>query len=431
MTDSFCSTRRPTPPARALLLLFLVLALVAAGCGGDDAADEGTTTATEDAGGADSASDEPSDAGASDEPSEAADASSEDSAEPVTVTIAHLADLTGPTAEANAAQIRGMDLALAELEESSDVTIEIQREDTGGDPTRALALMREVDANEDVVLQIGPAQTPEFFAAVPVAEQLELPTYSIISGGVFPGEFNEWTWRSGFPDNTAIPDLVEYASDELGASTAAVLFANDNDFSRFGGEFYETTASEAGLEVTSESFSESDTDFSAQVSNVASSEPDVVFISTIPDQAGFLIKSIRDGGIDAPILATNNSVGDVALVADNSEAAADGVIVAAAFDPASDRQIVQDYLAAFDEAYPDTDVSFSPFGYDGIMIVADAVSRIDGEVTRESVREAMGEVQIEGLTGERLLFPDGFGDVRREGVALLEISGDQLVTLDR
>lgn len=343
--------------------------------------------------------------------------------EQTVVRISHIAALTGDISAANEAQIRGMDLALEQVNSTGRYRIEIEREDSGADPAVSVGLMRENGANDDIVLQIGPAASGEYFSAIPLAADLELPTYSIIAGGIYPGEYNEWTWNTGLPETAAVPGLLEYA-ESIGAETIGVMYASDLDFANTAAEAFSSAAEEAGFELVTETFSGEDVSFAAQVSNMQAENPDLIYLADIPQQAGFVLKAIRDGGITVPTMSTDNSVGNHALVAENAQGAAEGHVIVSAFDPFSTRPIVTDYIAAFEEAYPDQQISFDPFGYDGIMLVKAALESIDGEVTREAVRDAMASVSIEGVTGTEISFPDGFGVASREGLAVLQLTAD-------
>ena len=72
------------------------------------------------------------------------------------------------------------------------------------------------------------------------------------------------------------------------------------------------------------------------------------------------------------------------------------------------------------------------YGYDAMLVLENALLKLKGKrVTRENLREALGKVKVEGLTGRELSFPRGYGDVRRRGVSLLKmVSPGELVSLD-
>jgi branched-chain amino acid transport system substrate-binding protein len=343
----------------------------------------------------------------------------------ITVKIAHVAALTGAISAANQAQVRGMDLALEKANASGKYKIEIKRDDSGADPTKAVAITKENAADSSIVLQIGPAASGEFFAAVPLAESLKLPIYSVIAGGTYPGEYSDWTWNSGLPEDAAIPGLIKFAKDKS-AKTIGVLFPSDQDFGKTAAASFTKAAKDAGFNIVSESFGSKDVSFAAQVSKLKGSNPDLVYIATVPQQAGFLIKGIRDGGITVPTMSTDNSVGNHKLVVDNSQGAAEGHVIVSAYDPFSTRPVVKDYATAFNAKFPGVAIAQDPYSYDGIMIVKAALESIQAPVTREKVKEALGKVSIEGVTGSKISWPTGHGVAQREGFATIKLtkSGD-------
>jgi len=338
-----------------------------------------------------------------------------------TIKLAHLAALTGNIAAANEAQVRGMDLALDKVNATGKDKIEIKRDDTGADPAKAVALMKQNATDSSIMLQFGPAASSEFFAAVPLAEGLKLPTYSFIAGGTYPGQYSDWTWNSGLPEEAAIPGLIKFAKDKK-AKTIGVLYAGDLDFGKTAADSFTKAAKDAGFNVVSESVSSKDVSFSAQVSKLKAANPDLVYIADVPQQAGFLLKGIRDGGITVPTMSTDNSVGNHKLVVDNSQGAAAGHVIVSAFDPFSTRPMVQDYLTAFKAKFPGQAVAQDPYAYDGILVVKAALESIKGSVTRESLKDAMSKVSIEGVTGTKISFPQGHGVAQREGLATFQLT---------
>lgn len=339
---------------------------------------------------------------------------------PIEVKIAHLADLTGGIKDANKFQIEGMDIALSEVNTpSAKYKITIDRQDTGADPAKALALMKDVASTSDYVLQIGPPSSTEFFAAIPQAEKLKMPILSMVSGGYYNGTFNQYVFRTSFPDTSAMPALIDYAKTKLNAKSLGSVYANDSDSPRTNGEQMAKAATAKGMKTISYSFSSKDVDFSAQVSKMASDKPDVLFISVLPAQLPFLLKAIRAGGITSKMISTSSVFsGDLKAIYANSGGAADGVIVSTAFDPDSTRQVVKDYEAKFKQLHPDQTISFDVYGYDAIKIIANALSHVSGAVTRDSLRLAFAKVNVDGLTGQGITFPTGYGDVSRREVSL-------------
>jgi branched-chain amino acid transport system substrate-binding protein len=376
----------------------LALSLVGlAACGGgddDDASSSATTTAGE--------------TGASDGP--------------VEIHIAHIADLTGPAKTSNEAHVRGMDLALDVLAEQGDITIDIERRDTSGDVARATSTMTELANDDSIVWQFGPANTGEFFAAIPIADQLKMPMDSVSSGGVFTDEFNDYTFRTSFAENAATSALLDYLSDDLHASKIAAAYANDNDFSKTSAEYFIDAAGDAGIDVTTkQTFSSQDISYSTQAAEIASGHPDAVYVATNIN-AGLLIKAIRDAGYDGPIVGTNNTFHTPSNVYDTSGGETQDIYFVSPFDPNDPRPEVQDFVTRFHAKYPGIEPTVQDaLGYDSLMILAKAALSVDGDITRESLREAFGNVEYDGVTGAGMTFPDHKGDVARENIKIMTI----------
>jgi branched-chain amino acid transport system substrate-binding protein len=356
--------------------------------------------------------------------SSGASPASTDSSGKTVVHIAQLSALTGNlSAAANEAHNRGIDWALEKVNATGHIRIDLDRQDTGGDQARAIALTRENAADDKIVLQIGPATSAEFFSVIPLAKSLHLPVYATFAGGTYPGDYNEWTFNTGFPDAAAIPILVKYAAKTLKAKKAAVLYVSDNDYGTTANKIFTSDAKKAGIDVTSAGFSAKDVDFSAQVTRLKATDPDVVFIAAQPQQSGFVIKAVRDGGIDVPTMSTDNAVGNHKLVFDNSQGTAEGHIVVTPVNPFSDRPQAKAYFEAFPKKFPGAEVSWDPYGYDGIMLLDKALESIKGDITRDKVRAALGKATLDGVTGE-IAFPEGYGVASRSELDILQMGAD-------
>src|SRR5665811_539995 len=320
------------------LVLVLVIAVVAVACSTSETVDTPTTTAGDTA------------------TTTAGDTATTTAApaEPIKVTIAHLADLTGPAKAPNEAQIRGIELALAKLATEGEVEITLDRRDTSCDAARATAIMAEVVADDSIVFQFGPACSGEFFAAIPIAEQNEIPIASFSSGGVFPGEFPAWAFRTSFAENAASKAIVRLLQEELGATRIATAFTGDNDFARTSAEFFITQAEAAGLDiVNNQTFSSQDLSYTTISEEIVASNPDAVYIATSSNTEGLLIKALRAAGLEVPVVGSNNTFHSPKDVWETAGGGLGDVFFVAPYDPADTRPIVQEFLAAFAAAFPD------------------------------------------------------------------------------
>src|SRR5690606_34779194 len=119
-------------------------------------------------------------------------------------------------------------------------------------------------------------------------------------------------------------------------------------------------------------------------------EPDAVVVSALIEAAIPLVTQARELGIDVPIIG-GNGFNNPKLMADAGEAA-EGVVVGAAWNSASDNPLNADFIAAYEEKYGASPDQFAAQAYAGLMIIDEAVrSGCSGE--RDAVKEGLAGIQ--------------------------------------
>ena len=124
-----------------------------------------------------------------------------------------------------------------------------------------------------------------------------------------------------------------------------------------------------------------------------------------PENA-LILRAYRQLGLKAPLLGNYNfSVPQTAAVA---KGLIDGVVFVDAFDPAKPQ--TKAFIESFKKDTGSEPYNLNGYGYDGVMLAADAIRRAGG-TDKEKVREAMqatkGYVGVMGAVGSSYSFPDG------------------------
>ena len=194
-------------------------------------------------------------------------------------------------------------------------------------------------------------------------------------------------------------------------------------------------AERMGLEIVdSEAFATGDKDFKAQMTNIASKNPDVVFCPIYYGEAGLAVQAARQAGCTSTFLGGDGfgSVKDYAS-ADELE----GTVYCSGYAPGTEdvAQFEKDYCETFDvEEVPNM---FAPLAYDASMIMAyglkaaedagltagtdeykqavidaiktmDGVKGITGSYSFDSDNNPIKSVAIIGLTGGEEVFKEMF-----------------------
>ena len=322
------------------------------------------------------------------------------------IRIGALYNVTGGMSSLDAPSLKGAELAAERVNAAGGVLgrpIEVVAVDTRTDQQETAKGAQRV-LSQDVVAGIGMSDTTFVMAAAPLFQEAGIPF--VTSGATHP-ELPQWVgdhmFMTPFGDDDQSYAIADYALDEMGAQTAAVWTDQSMDFTKALSQFFEERFTERGGEILAEdTFMIGDTDFSAQIARLQAMDPqpDIVFVSAIPTEAGLSVKQIREAGIEMPIVSGDGF--DTDLVASTpGPDLADDVWFSTHTYRADDRPEVDDFVQAYQEAYQmEPENAFAPLGYDAMMLVVDAIERA-GSAEPAAIRDALEETRgFKGVTGE-------------------------------
>ncbi|MEA4913720.1 MAG: ABC transporter substrate-binding protein [Christensenella sp.] len=329
------------------------------------------------------------DASASD--ATAADATAADAAQPAasgeTIKVGILGPHTGDYAAYGLAVKNGAQLYIDQVNAAGGINgkqIETIVYDNKGDSTEAItAFTRMVD--EGITALIGDVLTGNTIAVVGEANPINMPmitasataaavTYNADTDTVYTNVF-----RTCFIDPFQGEKMAQYASEKLGAKTAAVLTMTGDDYSVGLADAFKAKCAEAGITVVAdEGYSKGDVDFKAQLTNILAAAPDVVFCPNYYQDDGMIITQARELGLTATFLGGDgwNSVSSYASAED-----LEGSYFCSAYAPGSTdavKKFEADYTAAYGA---DTLSMFSATAYDAAMVLVAALTKAEASGT--------------------------------------------------
>ena len=206
-----------------------------------------------------------------------------------TIKVGLIANTTGGDAQYGLAVQNGVLLYINQLNEAGGINgkqVELVQYDDKGDQTEATnAFNRMVD--EGVTAVIGAVLTAPTIAVADLSFEINMPqiSASATAAGVTvlepddpDSEIRTNVFRACFTDAFQGQRMAQYASEKLGATTAAVIYQTGSDYSEGLKNAFVAQCAELGITVTSEqAFAEGDVDFRAQMTAIASQQPDVIF----------------------------------------------------------------------------------------------------------------------------------------------------------
>ena len=336
------------------------------------------------------------------------------------VPVGSIEILSGPNAAYGVAIKNGLELALGEVNQKGVLggrKIGLTVEDSAANKDQAINAARKLIGRDKVVAIIGPTLSNEMFAVGPVANGRKIPIIGTSTTAAGITAIGPYVFRTSLPESDVIPVTLAYAKTR-GVKTIALMYANDDAFSKSGFDTMKAAAEKAGLKILAiESFSGKDTDFSAQLTKIKSLKPDAVGISALVEPvSGVLLQARQLGfGNETQFIGGNGSnspkLGEIA------GAAANGLIVGSPWFLGKDDPANQAFVKAYEAKYGQPPDQFAAQAFDAMHILARAIDRA-GAAEPEKIRDALLKTDTNGVTGP-FTFTEGRDPASTEGVVVL------------
>ncbi len=401
------------------LLLVMMLALVA--CGGEE--EETPTPAPE-------ATEAPAEPQEVEEPA----APEEEQGEPYKIGIFFSA--TGPASslgipERDTALMIGEQVNAAGGIEGPDGLmhpLELIVEDDQTDSTEAVLIVKRLIEEEGVPVIVGGTGSPASVAVVDTVTEAQVPFISNASSSAIIQPVEERFWVFKTPQ-TNLP-VAQVQADWMaakGISRVASLGVN-NAFGADSMQALQAVAADQGIEIVYEgTFEPADTDFTAQLTQVAGSDAEALIVHATPGEGAPLTVQFRDLGINIPIVH-NHGIGNQAFI-DLAGEAAEGVLfpigkLLVADDlPATDPQkgVLTQYIADYtDYTGGATPSTFGGHAWDSMQMAIMALQNVGPDPV--AIRDYIESIQgFAGISGVFNLSPQDHNGIGKESLVLVEI----------
>lgn len=290
-----------------------------------------------------------------------------------TIRVGMLGPFTGDAAVYGMAVRNGVELYMNQYNEQGGVNgkkVEMFFYDQKGDSTESITVFSRMVEQDGITALIGDVLTDNTIAVVGEAYPLNMPmiTASATAVAVTYDEKTDTVYnnvfRTCFIDPFQGEKMASFASEVLGAKTAAVIYKNGNDYSVGLKDAFVKKCAELGIEVVDEEgYAAGDVDFKAQLTNIMGKNPDVVFCPNYYEDDGLIVSQAREIGLTATFLGGDGWAG-VKKYASAEDL--EGSYYCSAYASGTEE------VAAFEQAYvevygEDTLSMFAALGYDAAM----------------------------------------------------------------
>lgn len=327
--------------------------------------------------------------------------------------------LTGVNAQVGDAANKAAALAVKVINENggfNGVPVRLVNYDDQGAPEEAVKLATKMIQVDKVNAILGSLTSTCMLAAGKYYNDAKLIAFGTGNSPTWMEQGWEYVFRACLNTALSMPAVGDKMVD-MGIKSVAV-FQGLDDAAKSSAETFIKVCKERNIEVlTTESYTEGDTDYSGQIAKIISKNPDVVFCSTNGPTMAIFAKQLRQLGYEGLAFNREGLTGDainVAGAAANNWAFSYPYVTYKSPDEATDPDM-KEFLTKFQEEYgemPYHDCAYR--SWDAMMVMAEA-ARIAGSNDSDAMREAIGKIKDFKVLGGVLDFTDG----TREGLHTL------------
>ena len=330
--------------------------------------------------------------------------------------------LSGPSAAYGVAIKAGLELALDEVNGNGVLggrKIALTVEDSAGNKDQAINAARKLVGRDHVVAVIGPTLSNEMFAVGPVVNERKIPIIGTSTTAAGITAIGDDVFRTSLPESDVIPVTLAYAKAH-GVTTIALMYANDDAFSKSGFDTMKAAAEKAGLNIVGiETFGSKDADFSAQLTKIKSLAPTAVGISALVEPIAGVLLQARQLGFGAETRFIGGNGANSPKLGEIAGAASDGLLVGSPWFVGKTDPKNEAFVAAFKARYGHDPDQFAAQAYDCMHILAAAIDRA-GAAEPDKIREALLKTDYAGVMGP-FSFTPGRDPASTAGVVVLEM----------
>ena len=313
--------------------------------------------------------------------------------------------LTGPASQYGLSIKNGLELAVEEINAAGGVKgnkIALQIEDEAGKKEQAIDVFKKLIFQDKVLMVFGPTLSNSAQAADPVAQAAKIVAFGTSNTADGITSIGDHVFRNSVTEGDVLPETLRVSTKVAGVKKVAVLYGNDDVFTKSGYDAFKKALETLNIPVTTtETFAKGDVDFKAQLTKIKATNPDAIVLSALIAEGAPIMVQARQLGINLPFIGGNgmNSVKIFDLAKDKS----DNLWVGSPWSLSSQTKENQHFVVAYTQKYKAAPDQFSAQAFDAMNIVAKALAKIklsgDLEADRKALRDALPSVTHLGATG--------------------------------
>lgn len=334
------------------------------------------------------------------------------------IKVGHYGSLTGAQATFGQSTSNGLKLAVAEVNEAGGINgrkIELIEYDTKGDSKEAGTVVTRLCTKDKVVVVIGEVASSLSIAAAPICQQNGIPMVSPSSTNPKVTQQGDMIFRTCFIDPFQGYVCAKFAAESKKWKTAALLVDQSQAYAvGLADEFEKNFKTMGGSITVKQQYNTGDTDFSATLTAIRGTSPDVLFVPGYYTDVANVAIQARKLGITAPLLGGDGW--DSAKLIEIGGKSIEGSFYSNHASPDDPSPAFQNFVTKYKDEYGPVPDALAAMGYDAGRVVFEALKKANSTDGPAVAKAIAATKDFPGATG--LITIDANRDAVKSAVIL-------------
>ncbi len=312
--------------------------------------------------------------------------------------------LTGQNALGGQLELEGTQLAHKLMPEISGKKVELIIVDNKSDKVEAANAVTRLIENDKVCAIIGTFGSSLAMAGGEVAEKAKIPVVGTSCTNPLVTLGKKYYFRVCFIDPYQGAGAATYALRKLNFKRAATLIDVASDYSVGLGTFFKTAFEKMGGEIVAElKYNSGDQDFTAQLTELITKNPDIVFLPAYFAEGAIVLKQANELGAEFKFIGAD-AMDNPEIVTLGGDSVEGFMHTTFAYDPSMKdmNPTAKQFTEEWRKVHPDKDPNaLAAVGYDAYVMLKDAIERA-GSAEPEKIRDALEQTKdlptVTGIT---------------------------------
>jgi branched-chain amino acid transport system substrate-binding protein len=317
-----------------------------------------------------------------------------------TIKIGAVLPLSGDAASYGQSSKKALELLVEETNKNNGLLskqVEIVYEDDENKPENSAIVLQKLIKDSKISAVIGTVSSKGCISMGPIATQAKIPMITATATSTKVTQSGEFVFRTSFTDAFQGTALAKFATEDLKAKTAAVLYDATGDYSKeLAGYFRDDFEKAGGKVVSFETYNTDDQDFNTQLAKIKTQNPEILLLPDYYNVVGIIAKQAKAQGITARLLGGDGW--DSTDLYKIGGSAVNGGYFSSHYSAQNNSQEAVKFKNEYKAKYgkePDADAALA---YDAGTILLNAIKKA-GSTSGAKIKKAMMQTELTGVTG--------------------------------